>query len=440
MRINAMEKKSYAAHKYSGIFSLIIIFLLPLYVVRFKIGWAAFNLVEFLMALFFLFWGWRRIKEKRPAASLFKIPLLSEGKYVTSIALIIFGLIFSIMAGGAYYQGLGILKGWFLFPIIFAVILYEEAYADKRKIGKYFLAIFYSGAALSLLGLVYWLSGNLTYDGRLRTFFDSPNQLAMTLAPALIIGICSLRKKRSGGITMGKPVFYIVSILFIATNLYLTKSAGALFAVAATILFIFFGNNWTKKKGIQFAEIFLIVVIIFTGLIFFQDVTVDKAVDSRSSLASRMMIWKSALFITKDNPILGIGPGNFQNKYLEYQKYFPPYLEWAVPEPHNIFLAFWLGTGILGLFGFLLLIFQFFRDNKKALTNNRQLGTLCLAIMLYFLLHGLVDTTYWKNDSAVVFWLVIATNILLLKDPERKTIIVFHFRNSVCRLLQCQLV
>lgn len=28
-----------------------------------------------------------------------------------------------------------------------------------------------------------------------------------------------------------------------------------------------------------------------------------------------------------------------------------------------------------------------------------------LGIMFYFLLHGLVDTTYFKNDLAVIFWL-----------------------------------
>jgi len=26
---------------------------------------------------------------------------------------------------------------------------------------------------------------------------------------------------------------------------------------------------------------------------------------------------------------------------------------------------------------------------------------------MYILIHGLVDTTYWKNDLSIIFWLVI---------------------------------
>jgi putative inorganic carbon (HCO3(-)) transporter len=120
----------------------------------------------------------------------------------------------------------------------------------------------------------------------------------------------------------------------------------------------------------------------------------------------------------KSNPFFGIGPGNFQNKYLEYQKYFPPYLEWAVPQPHNLFLAFWLEAGVIGLIGFIWLLVLFFRDNKKAIENNRLYGTLYLAIILYFLFHGLIDTTYWRNDMAILFWMVVAINVHLARNQK----------------------
>ncbi|HEX7586138.1 MAG TPA: O-antigen ligase family protein, partial [Patescibacteria group bacterium] len=162
-----------------------------------------------------------------------------------------------------------------------------------------------------------------------------------------------------------------------------------------------------QKKNILKSRIFW-VGIVLVGLVFSAQWGSGKlraiyAVSERSSIASRLMIWKTAGKLAHDNPVWGIGPGNFQNKYLEYQKFFPPYLEWAVSHPHNIFLAFFLYSGLAGTTGFVMLVFFWFRDILKK--EDSALKTIFLGVMIYALLHGLVDTTYFKNDLAVIFWL-----------------------------------
>ncbi len=42
---------------------------------------------------------------------------------------------------------------------------------------------------------------------------------------------------------------------------------------------------------------------------------------------------------------------------------------------------------------------------------------LCLAAMVAVLIHGLVDTTYFKNDLALLFWLVV-TAALFSSTPN----------------------
>ena len=134
----------------------------------------------------------------------------------------------------------------------------------------------------------------------------------------------------------------------------------------------------------------------------------------RSSLASRMMIWKVALKIGAEHPFFGIGPGNFQTVYLAYQIHYPPYLEWAVPQPHNIFLAFWLQTGIIGLGGFIVLLFLWARPLIKGFYINKNPASAgVLGVMFYMLFHGLIDTPYWKNDLAIIFWLVIVIGLFI---------------------------
>ena len=132
------------------------------------------------------------------------------------------------------------------------------------------------------------------------------------------------------------------------------------------------------------------------------------------------MIWKSAFYIIKDHPIIGIGPGMFQKYYLDYQKFFPPYLDWAVPYPHNIFLAFLSQAGVFGFISFLWLIILFF---KNTLLKNAPYFTYISGAMIYILSHGLVDTLYWKNDLCIMFWIILFCGIAKrnqAQNPKRK--------------------
>ena len=39
--------------------------------------------------------------------------------------------------------------------------------------------------------------------------------------------------------------------------------------------------------------------------------------------------------------------------------------------------------------------------------------------MIYILVHGLVDTTYWRNDLAFLFWAIIVANLYLAEAKNR---------------------
>ncbi|MDD5489068.1 MAG: O-antigen ligase family protein [Candidatus Moranbacteria bacterium] len=325
----------------------------------------------------------------------------------------------SVIANKNYYVGLGVIKGWFIFPIIFAVILFDNLKKDEKLPNKIFVALFASGVFVAAEGIYFWLSGLLTYDGRLRIFFDSPNQLAMFLAPVFLIGILKFGFEesrqlccREGKVELWKLMGIMLGLILILFNLYLTKSYGAWLAIGLALIVVFW-LKYRKKIGRRYAAMMIIFFLTIISAISYAKFENIKNLGSRSSLASRVMIWKSAGLMIEKNPVFGIGPGNFQNKYLKYQKYFPPYLEWAVPQPHNLYLAFWLESGLAGLAGFFWVIWLFFKDNKKTREHNLEAGLLCLAIILYFLVHGLVDTTYWRNDMAVVFWTVVVVNIYL---------------------------
>ena len=414
-----IQNSKFKIQNFQEFFVLTTLFLLPFYFIKFKYHWVSLNLIEILILALLSFWIFDRDTKYQIPNTL---PRRQAGRYQIPVTLILGGVALSIIVNKNYYIGLGILKGWFILPIVFALIFYNDLKKNEKLLDWSLAAFFWGGAFVSVEGIYYWINGLLTYDGRLKIFYDSPNQLAMCLAPLFLIGVKlgfeELRAQASKGkAELWKAGLIIAGTFLVALNLYLTRSYGAWFAISSALAVVFwlkYRKNWYRK---HLFIIIIISIILFSwaGFSRFEGI---KNLDNRSSLASREMIWKSAGLMIKSNPFFGIGPGNFQNKYLEYQKYFPPYLEWAVPQPHNLFLAFWLEAGVIGLIGFIWLLVLFFRDNKKAIENNRLYGTLYLAIILYFLFHGLIDTTYWRNDMAILFWMVVAINVHLARNQK----------------------
>lgn len=316
-------------------------------------------------------------------------------EYFAPIVVIIAGLFLSTLYNEAHRSEWGIIKSWFIIPIIFSWVCARIFRENKEAIAK---ALYHSAFLVASVSWVYFFFGQLTFDGRLQAFYNSPNFLAMYLAPAIVIGLFLFKENIK---------FYAGSLFVITASLYHTQSYAAWLAVFVSIILLLIIQNKKEPEGWKK----IAVIFFLAGAFFFLQRGTDKLgswvqTGERSSTSSRLMIWRSAIKIGLDNPIMGIGPGNFQDKYLEYQKDSPPYLEWAAPQPHNLVLAFWLQTGLIGIVGFFWLIFIWIKK-LFPLRNLQKENYIYAGIMIYILVHGLVDTTYFKNDLAVVFWLVI---------------------------------
>ncbi len=374
------------------------IIILPLYLLRINFWGIPTNLWE-ILALIGIFWwiintkGELNISWKR-----------NDMRYLfIGVVMILIGLIVSTVLNKNYLAGFGIIKSWFLVPCAFSFMAVSALGQNKLK--NIFGALYISAFLVALISLIYYMLGETTYDGRLQAFFNSPNYLAMYLSPAVIIAIYLLGESRKQK-TRLRSIY--ISLAIISLALFFTYSYAAWVSVIVSLIFF---TVISKKPGRRY----LIAILLGIILVLFFQKNSEKfisllSLDERSSLASRVMIWRSAGKMIEDNWLWGIGPSNFQADYLEYQKYYPPYLEWAVPHPHSLYSAFWLYGGILGLIGFIILIFlavtRLRLDKKKEI-----MSLVSFSIIIYFLIHGVFDTTYFKNDLAVVFWLAYLTLI-----------------------------
>lgn len=380
-------------------FLILGIWLLPVASLKLLVfGWPLYPIEIVLLAAlpFFPVPGWREawLEPRVKAIALFA------------------GLLFvgTLLAYSAYpsLAGLGQLKSFFFFPILwyfFVVSLLREQNVPRVLAHwRYMLLI---AAAVALFS---GLFGGFTYDHRLRAWFDSPNLLALFLLPGAVLWWSEMLLSPQQRF---KTIFFWGIMMF---ALIFTRSYGVLLAaLVSSIVLLWISRGYRVSVLISWRKLWAIlgvVLLVFVGT----EIQTDKwtmlfSGNERSSLESRIMIWKAATKMLMDQPVFGIGPGRFQETYLAYQMYYPPYLEWAVPHPHNLWLAFWLSSGILGLVALLWLLSILIFFGRRLVMDTKK--SLYLAILVAFFVAGLLDVPYFRAEFCYAFWLALA----LLSSP-----------------------
>jgi O-antigen ligase len=393
---------------------------MPLYLVRFSVFGIPSTLLEAMIYVLFLVWVLGETKKENRFGRMTSL-VQNEQRLSYGIVLLFSGLLISAAFSDDLRTSLGIVKGWFFDPLL-VFLIFVSCIRNEKDIKKVLLSWTLSGFTVAVAGIGYYLAGNLTFDGRVKAFYLSPNHLAMYLAPSLLIAIWFFLKKESSfskDIEKGAKLLIgslaPLAIIVISISLYLTHSFGSLLGISAS-LFCMFGKRFfaevRAKKRSGYVLVFLAILSFGVFLVYGKMVQIENS-GGRSSFHSRLMIWEASWEMIKESPVVGIGPGTFQEKYLSIKSRFKdPYLEWAVSQPHNIFLDFYLQTGLVGFAGFLLLLSWFFgKDNRSDISK---------LLMVYVLIHGLIDTTYWKNDLAVMFWLVLGIACSMKPGFEEK--------------------
>lgn len=345
---------------------------------------------------------------------------------------------FSWQLNGSTLTGLGQLKSWIGLPGSIALLgaYIFRSYLDRNR--QLLLAWFVGLLGLFGILLPYIFFGNVTFDGRLQGPFTSPNFLAFFLFPGVLLSYYYFQ------VFPEKKYLFLFSGFFFFILLTLTKSFGGLLALTGMLtwyivlsqnFFLKIGggklagmNNWFERKSFRGflsccagmvknqKQILYIVFFVATFLSvgFVMNERLQGVVSERSSFSSRITIWSVALQAAKAHPVIGIGIGNFQEVYLAYQPWYPPYLEWAVPQPHNIVLALWLQLGLFGLFAMGWLSMMALVWKKNIPEEQKILQAIFFGILVY----GIFDTPLFGNALAFVWWFTLANLLFSVREKE----------------------
>lgn len=131
-----------------------------------------------------------------------------------------------------------------------------------------------------------------------------------------------------------------------------------------------------------------------------------------SSNNFRINVWHSVIEMIRDRPILGIGPGNsaFNKIYPLYQK--PNY---SALGAYSIYLELMVEVGLAGFIAFLWFLLTVFNRGCQTFHELRRIRNpsafwlvSAIAAMLGLLIHGFVDTVWYRPEVATVWWLLVA--------------------------------
>lgn len=227
--------------------------------------------------------------------------------------------------------------------------------------------------------------------------FEDPNNFASYLLISILITI-GVKKYNYINKNNKKSITICLVIQVLALIITLSRSA-YIGLVIAILVNLTLDKKFKVLKGILF---FLLMIAIILGAI--------NIFNTDYSAMSRIALWETAVNMSINNPIFGVGLANFPIYFLKYLK---GNILMMNPHPHNLFLRISAETGIVGLFLFINIYLEpiknfLFYKNKKNINYNLQ-RYLILGMIAFF-----VQSIGVEYLASRHFWIV--TSLILLNE------------------------
>ena len=258
----------------------------------------------------------------------------------------------------------------------------------------------------------------------------NPNLLAAYLlvtTPCIFIrsAVSFINKYQNAGIT-----FLILGFLGLITIIqtgcrgaYIGIFAGFLFLCVLTLCILKTANyKTTISKKAMILAVFVVIIAITLAIISSPSLSHRLAsiftFRGDSSNSYRMNVYISSAKMFWDNFWIGIGPGN-----TTYRLIYGLYMVTGFDAlgAYNIYLEMGVESGIFALFTFIWMIILTFKKGicklKTVELKSKIIAAGCLIGIFCSLMHGIVDTIWYRPQLQLVFWLYMAIiAVITMKD------------------------
>jgi O-antigen ligase len=323
-------------------------------------------------------------------------------------------LSFVLLAGFSFYWSVdpdATLKRLWTYVQLLAMMWLIWQWADNEKKVLQLFQAFGLGTLALAAGMFAGLGSATAGVNRLDAYNFNPNDIASILA--LGIPICWYAGLRNKNFWVSKLYMAIPAILVVA--ILLTGSRAGLVKAILAFGLIF----WSLTEGSNFRRLLILcsgALIISIVLTVVPTRTLTRLGTTTSEIGSgtlggRTEIWAVGMEIFYENPLLGIGAGNFRTVVGNYFMYDR--------APHNVFLAILVEQGIIGLGAFLFILGAVFHYVLKTPPRERMF---LLTLMAIWVATALTSNWEWRKQTWLLLALIAAHADMHLLKPKESTV------------------
>lgn len=392
-------------------FLALILALLPTYLVRFSIGPLPTTLLEVMIWILAIMWLARGKKIWDELGTLIK----NNRTLTIATCIFLLGATVNVFLSPNLRAALGEWRAFYVEPIIVAVIV-ATTVRTRTDWNKLATGLIIGGTVTAALAVYqhftgwmvpysFWANQN---SYRVTGWYGFPNAVGLWLAMVMPVAAYLVAQKN----TRQRLAGLVYLPLGLAGIIFAKSTAGLMGVAAATGVTLIV---WRKTRWFAVAGAILALIGIFL-LPNNSSLKQELLAQNRSGQLRRDM-WSETVTYLKVHPLRGAGLAAYAQEIRPFRQ--DKRIE-VFHHPHNIILTMWVNVGLLGLVGFIS-IFAITIGKLLSLAFRRSdpMAVMLLAVLAGWLMMGLVDSPYIKNDWSLFFWLLIALAILACNPYEK---------------------
>lgn len=381
--------------------ALFLIAALPMsYLIRFSFAGLPLTVLESMILILFALWSWGKWRRRE----LVKL----DSRLCLWLWFFFLAGIISVFISPNTLGTLGIFKAYLIEPVLLFMVMSDIL--DTNDLSTLVSVASLGAVLVGVFGLgqrFFGLSIPVPWDKELRitSIFEYPNAVGLYLAPLLPWWVWKLttQNKTLNKKTLLVSGYWIFVIIISLISIYFAKTEAAY--VALLVVAFLFGI--VNKKTRWWAGGIGVSVVLLVALVpAIQSPVVEKLLLRDWSGMVRLKSYGETFNLLANNAVFGVGLAGYQEAIVAYHtnRWMEIFL-----YPHDWWLTIWSELGLLGLVAFSGLIGWFVRNLWR---RRNAWSAALLASLLIILIHGLVDVPYFKNDLAVMFWIMLAASNL----------------------------